>query len=195
MRIIPRETYLSFCEWCGFWDSGRGPNQSVSRGMNRAEFFQVVFRAQNSTARSFRITFNRFKYQLMRFQKLQEEDSMAQVPWALGPWGMVLGEGRPAAICQGLESLGFRLQRLSLLEEVSPRGPRGATRNWDWGGVSSRTWLGSLMSHAISCDFIISHPYFGSLDGSVIFGMGASSIRGWVRDPSSAAGTSRRLHG
>jgi hypothetical protein len=52
---------------------------------------------------------------------------------ALGPWGMVLGEGRPAAICQGLESLGFRLQRLSLLEEVSPRGPRGATRNWDWG--------------------------------------------------------------
>ena len=114
---------------------------------------------------------------------------------ALGPWGMVLGEGRPAAICQGLESLGFRLQRLSLLEEVSPRGPRGATRNWDWGGVSSRTWLGSLMSHAISCDFIISHPYFGSLDGSVIFGMGASSIRGWVRDPSSAAGTSRRLHG
>ena len=85
MRIIPqgKPTFL----FANDVDSGRGPNQSVSRGMNRAEFIQVVFRAQNSTARSFRITYNRFKYQLMRFQKLQEEDSMAQVPWALGPWG------------------------------------------------------------------------------------------------------------
>ena len=101
------------------------PNQPdpTSKKRYQQKFYLGGFQGpERPAARSFRITFNRFKHQLTRFQKLQEEDSMAQVPWG---WGLFLGEGRPPKR-QGLESLGFRLQRLSLLEEVSPGGPRGA---------------------------------------------------------------------
>ena len=75
-----------------------------------------------------RITFHRFKLQLLRFQKFQlDEDSLAQASRPPELWA-------PVEKHRGLESLGCWLHRLSLFEEVSPRISRGGFRGsfWSW---------------------------------------------------------------